>query len=103
MPTTNGDLATLAVELQGQLDAGGLDGLGPVTLLAGSFADARLAGRTLLADLDHLSSLAENTGNAPTPERWTLLADDLYVLLLTLGRRDDGTTNGQDGRTPLAS
>jgi hypothetical protein len=86
---------------RGQIDAGAPDGLGPVTMLAGSFADARLAGRTLLADLDHLSSLAEHTGDPPTPERWTLLADDLYLLLLTLGRRRDGGPNGQHGLAPL--
>jgi hypothetical protein len=74
-PTKHGDLATLAGERRGQLDAGALDALGPVTLLAGSFADARLAESTLLADLDHLSSLAEHTGLAPTPERWTPLAE----------------------------
>src|SRR4051794_14654355 len=39
MPETNSDLTMLAAELRGQLDAGALDGLGPVTLLAGSFAD----------------------------------------------------------------
>jgi len=102
MPATNGDLATFADELRGQLDAGALDGLGPVTLLAGSFADAGLAGRILLADLDHLSSLAEHTGSAPAPGRWTLLADDLYLLLLMLGRRHDRGTDGQNGRIPLA-
>ena len=101
MPTTNGDLATLAGELRGQLDAGALDSLGPVTLLAGSFADAQLAGSTLLADLDHLSSLAEHTGIAPTPERWTLLADDLYMLLLMLGRRGGGATDRTAGRRRL--
>src|SRR4051794_34487299 len=103
MPATNGDLATLADELQCQLDASALDGLGPVTLLAGPFADARLAGRTLLADLDHLSSLAEHTGHAPESERWMLLADDVYVLLLRLGRRRDGETEGPNGRTQQAS
>ena len=96
----NGDLATLAAELRGQLYAGALDGLGPVTLLAGDFADARLAGRTLLADLDHLCSLAEHTGSAPAAERWTLLADDLYLLLLMVGRRRDRATDGQNGSTP---
>ena len=100
MPTKNDDLATLADELRGQLYAGELDGLGPVTLLAGSFTDARLAGSTLLADLDHLSSLSEHTGSAPTPERWMLMADDLYVLLLMLGHRRGGATDQPDGRTP---
>jgi CheY-like chemotaxis protein len=100
MPSTNGDLATLADELQRQLDAGALDGLGPVTLLAGPFADTTLAARALLADLDHLCSLAEHSGSAPTTERWTLLADELYLLLLMLGRRRDRGTDGQNGRTP---
>jgi hypothetical protein len=100
-PAMNGDLATLVAELRGQLDAGALDGFGPVTLLAGPFADAGLAARTLLADLDHLSALAEHTGSAPEPERWVLLADDLYLLLLMVGRRRDRVTDGQNGRTPL--
>jgi CheY-like chemotaxis protein len=100
MPATNGDATVLADELRGQLNTGALDGLGPVTLLAGPFTDAGLAGRTLLADVDHLSSLAEHTGDPPTPDRWALLADDLYVLLLKVGRRRDGTINGLTLPTP---
>ena len=95
MVTPNGDLATLAAELQRQLDADVLDGFGPVTLLAGTFPDAGLAGRALLADVDHLSSLAAHTGEAPSPERWALLADELYVLLLLVGRRRDRAINGR--------
>jgi len=103
IPALDGDLGLLAAELRGHIDAGVLDGFGAVRLFAGPFADASLAGQTLLADLDHLASLARHTGEAPTPDRWELLADELYLLLLTLGRRPDGGTDGQHDGVPLAS
>lgn len=102
MPTTNGDLAALAAELRTRLDAGALDGLGPVLLTAGPFADARMAGRILLADLGHLSSLAELTGSAPAPNRWALLADDVYVLLRRTSQQRNGSAHGQDAGSPPA-
>ncbi len=102
MPTTNGDLAALAAELHARLDAGALDGLGPVMLTAGLFADAMMAGRILLADLGHLSSLAQHTGSAPAPNRWALLADDVYVLLRGTSQQRNGNTHGQDAASPPA-
>ena len=101
MLTVNGDLAFLTAELRARLDGGTLDGHGPVTLTAGQFADRGLAGRILLADLDHLTALAEHTGSPPTPDRWAILADDMYLLLLRSNRHSDGTKNGQDDTLPL--
>jgi hypothetical protein len=97
MLTPDYTLPALVAELQARLDGGALAGLGPVTLASGPIHDAELAGRVLLADLDHLGTLAEHTGSPPAPERWALLADDVHVLLLALGRRNGETDEPDDG------
>jgi hypothetical protein len=103
MPTLDADLAdavALGAELRARLDGGALDGSGPVTLVAGTFASPVLAGRVLLADLAHLTALAEHTGSLPDPDRWTLLADDIHLLLSTVRRERDGITSHRDGIEP---
>ena len=102
MLTVDGTIAALAAELRDRLVAGALAGLGPITLAAGLFADAELAGRILLADLDHLSTLPEHTGRPAAPDRWARLADDLRLLLLP-GHRPAGATAGRDGATAPTS
>jgi len=103
MLTVDHTLPTLVAELQARLDDGALVGLGPVTLASGLFPDAELAGRVLLADLDHLGTLAEHTGSPAGSERWALLTDDLHLLLLTLSRGQDGKADDRDGRAILPS
>jgi CheY-like chemotaxis protein len=94
--TENGTLGHDGDELRSRLAAGALAGRGPVTLHAGPFADAELAGRILLADLMHLSELAEHTGQQPTPERWSLLANDVRLLLQHTHHQRDGAANGYE-------
>jgi len=94
------DLAALGADLQARLESGALDGLGPVMLTHGPFASATLAGRVVLADLDHLTTLAEHTGSPPAPERWAVVAADVHLLLLASNPRPDKATNGRD--TPPA-
>jgi hypothetical protein len=97
MLTVDYTLPELVAELQARLEGGTLAGLGPVMLASGPMHDAELAGRVLLADLDHLDTLAEHTGAPPDPERWALLTDDLHALLLTSSWRQDGETDVRDG------
>jgi CheY-like chemotaxis protein len=103
MLTEDGTLGHDGAELRSRLAAGALAGRGPVMLHAGPFADAELAGRVLLADLMHLSELAEHTGQPPTPERWALLADDVRLLLQHTRHRRNGAANGYEEHPPPSS
>lgn len=81
----------LAAELSDRLGAGGFAELGAVRLMAGVFANAELAGQVLLAETDHLGSLAEHTGQPAVDDRWALLVYDLGTLLHLPGAQVDGT------------
>src|SRR5215210_4191344 len=78
MLTVDHALPELIAELQARLDDGALVGIGPVTLASGPFLDAELAGRVLLADLDHLGTLAEHTARRATAHRWLLGTSGLH-------------------------
>src|SRR4051812_6147507 len=83
----------LATDLRAPPDAGAFEALGPVRLKVGPFASAELAARVLLADVDHLSTLARHTGHPAAADRWTLLARELDTLLLMEGARREKTTH----------
>jgi hypothetical protein len=86
----------MVAEVRSRLDAGKLAGLGPVALTSGAFSDAELAGRILLAEADHLSTLADHTGRPAGPDRWAQLGDDLYLILRQTGDPRDGTAGRRD-------
>lgn len=90
----------LASELSDRLGAGGLAEPGPVRLMAGVFANAELAGRVLLAEMDHLGALAEHTGEPATDDRWALLVYELGTLLRQPGAQVDGTTGAERSPRP---
>jgi hypothetical protein len=100
MQTTSSVAVALAAELRERLVAGRLAELGPIRLMAGAFANAELAGRVLLAEADHLSALAEHTGQPATDDRWALLAYEVGTLLRQQGSRFGVTTGPEMSPRP---
>jgi hypothetical protein len=100
MQVISGVATALASELSDRLGVGGLAAPGPVCLMAGVFANAELAGRVLLAEMDHLGALAEHTGEPAADDRWALLVFELGTLLRLPRAQVDASTGSEPSPRP---
>ena len=79
------DLVGLLLRLQTLLARVSIASLGPIELASGDrFADAELALKIVLADVDHLLDLVDHCDVHVSTDRWESATIDLRSLVLTI-------------------